>query len=46
MGEIWFFLRTRKRFWLGPIVVVAVLVVLLLWLAQRSDFARLVYTTF
>jgi len=46
MAELWSFLRVRKKWWVGPIVVVAVLVILLLWLAQRSDFARVIYTTF
>ena len=46
--EIWYFLMTRKKWWLGPILVVlAILAVTLFWLLLVSEtavvFAPLIY---
>jgi len=45
-GELWAFMRERKKVWLLPIVVVMVAVGGLLVLAQGSAIAPLIYTLF
>lgn len=44
--ELWAFLKSRKKLWLVPIIVVMVLLGGLLFLAQGSVFAPLIYTLF
>ena len=44
--ELWAFLRTRKKLWLAPIIVVVVLLGLLLIAAETSVIAPLIYTLF
>jgi hypothetical protein len=44
--ELWAFLRTRKKIWLLPIIVVMVLLGGLLILAQGSVLAPFIYTLF
>lgn len=46
IGELWAFLRVRKKFWLLPIVVVMLLVGLLLVITQGSAIAPFIYTIF
>ena len=46
LGELWAFMRVRKKWWLGPIVVVLVLFGALLVLSQGSALAPFVYTLF
>jgi hypothetical protein len=46
MGELWAFLRVRKKWWLLPIMVVMVLVGALLVFAQGSVLAPFIYTIF
>jgi hypothetical protein len=45
-GELWAFLRERKKWWLGPIILVLVLFGGLLVLAQGSAVAPFIYTIF
>jgi hypothetical protein len=45
-GELWAFLRVRKKWWLGPIILVLVLFGGLLVLAQGSAVAPFIYTIF
>ncbi len=45
-GELWAFMKARKKFWLLPIVVVMVLVGALLVFAQGSVLAPFIYTIF
>ena len=45
-GEIWAVLRERKKWWLGPIILVLVLFGGLLVLAQGSAVAPFIYTLF
>ena len=45
-AEIWAFLRERKKWWLGPIILVLVLFGGLLVLAQGSAVAPFIYTIF
>ena len=44
--ELWEFMRTRKKFWLLPIVIIMVLLGGLLVLAQGSAVAPFIYTLF
>ncbi len=44
--EIWGFLRTRKKWWLIPIVTVLLLLSLVIVLAQGSALAPLIYAIF
>ena len=46
IGELWAFLRVRKKWWLLPVVVVMVLVGALLVFAQGSVLAPFIYTIF
>ncbi len=46
LGELWAFLRARKKFWLVPIVVMMLLFGALLVLAQSSAVAPFIYTLF
>jgi hypothetical protein len=44
--ELWAFLRSRKKFWLWPILVMMVLLGVLIVLAQGSAIAPFIYTLF
>lgn len=44
--ELWAFLRSRKKLWLTPIIVVVVLLGVLLIAAETSVIAPLIYTLF
>lgn len=44
--ELWAFLRSRKKFWLWPIVALMLLFGGLLVLAQGSAFAPFIYALF
>lgn len=44
--ELWDFMRERKKWWLGPIVVIIALFGLLLIFAQSSVVAPFIYTLF
>jgi hypothetical protein len=46
LSELWAFMRTRKKFWLMPIVIIMVLFGGLLILAQTSAIAPFIYTLF
>lgn len=46
LGEIWAFLRARKKWWLGPIIVIMTLFGGLLVLSQGSVVAPFIYTLF
>ena len=46
IGELWEFMRERKKFCLLPIIVVLMLVGGLLVLAQGSALAPFIYTIF
>ena len=45
-GELWAFMRVRKKWWLLPIVVMMLLVGLLIAFAQGSALAPFIYTIF
>ena len=44
--EFWAFLRVRKKFWLLPVIVMALVFGALLILAQSSAIAPFIYTLF
>jgi hypothetical protein len=46
VGELWAFMKERKKFWLLPIVVVLLLFGSLLVLTQGSVVAPFIYTLF
>jgi hypothetical protein len=46
VGQIWGFLRVRKKWWLAPIVVFLVLLGVILVLAGESAVAPFIYTLF
>jgi hypothetical protein len=45
-GELWAFMRVRKKWWLLPIIVVMLTVAALLVFAQGSVLAPFIYTIF
>ena len=44
--ELWAYLRTRKKYWLIPILLVMVILGALIVLAQGSAVAPFIYTLF
>jgi Family of unknown function (DUF5989) len=46
LGELWDFMRVRKKWWLGPIVIVLALFGALIVFSQSSAIAPFVYTLF
>jgi len=44
--ELWLFLKTRKKWWLGPIIVALLLLALLMVASQGSAVAPFIYTLF
>ncbi len=46
LGEFWAFMRVRKKWWLGPILFVMLLLSLLIVLTQGSPLAPFIYTLF
>lgn len=46
ISELWAFMKVRKKWWLGPIVVMLVLLGLLIVLTQGTAVAPFIYTLF
>ena len=46
VGELWRFLRARKKFWLLPIILINLVLGGILILAQGSAVAPFIYTLF
>jgi hypothetical protein len=46
LGELWGFLRVRKKWWLAPIVIFLILLGTLIVLAEGSALAPFIYTLF
>jgi Family of unknown function (DUF5989) len=46
LSELWQFMRVRKKWWLGPIVVTLFLLSALIVLTQGSAVAPFIYTLF
>ena len=45
-GEIWAYMKERKKWWLMPVILVMVMVGALLVFAQGSALAPFIYTVF
>lgn len=45
-GEFWAFLKVRKKWWLGPIILVLILFGLIIVLMEGSALAPFIYTIF
>ena len=45
-GELWSFMKERKKWWLAPVILVMVIVGTLLVFAQGSALAPFIYTIF
>ncbi len=46
LKELWLFMRTRKKYWLFPILVTMALLGALIVLGQGSAVAPFIYTLF
>ncbi len=46
IGELWEFLKMRKRFWLLPIVVMLTFLGFLVFLTEGSSVAPFIYALF
>jgi Family of unknown function (DUF5989) len=46
VGELWAFMRIRKKWWLAPILMTLVLLGLLVVFTQGSAIAPFIYTLF
>lgn len=46
LKEFWDFLKTRKRYWLAPIIIILVLLGMLIVFAESSAVAPFIYTLF
>ena len=46
LGDLWSFMRERKKFWLAPLIIVMLLLGGLIVLAQGSVVAPFIYTLF
>ena len=44
--ELWAFMRTQKKWWLGPIILVLLLLGFFIVLTQGSALAPFIYTIF
>ena len=45
-AELWIFMKVRKKWWLGPIVLMLALLGLLVVFTQGSAIAPFIYTLF
>ena len=46
LGEFWDFLKVRKKWWLGPIVLILLLLGALIVLTEGTAVAPFIYTIF
>jgi hypothetical protein len=46
VGELWRFMRARKKFWLLPMILVFATMGVLLMMTQGSALAPFIYTLF
>lgn len=46
LGEMWQFIRHKKRYWLLPILIILLLVAILLLVTQGTAVAPFIYTLF
>ncbi len=46
LKELWLFLRVRKKWWLGPVIALLVLLSLVIVVAEGSPLATFIYALF
>ncbi|MEJ2229869.1 MAG: DUF5989 family protein [Nitrospirales bacterium] len=46
LGELWDFMRERKKFWLAPIIIMLLLLGGLIIMSEGSAVAPFIYTLF
>jgi hypothetical protein len=46
MGELWAFMKVRKKWWLGPIMIFLVLLGVLIVFTEGSALAPFIYALF
>jgi hypothetical protein len=46
LGELWQFMRERKKWWLGPILFMMVLLSILIVVTEKSVIAPFIYALF
>jgi hypothetical protein len=46
IGELWAFMRVRKKWWLGPIILILIFIGLIVVLTEGSAIAPFIYTLF
>jgi len=46
LGDLWGFLKARKKFWLAPVIVILLLFGLLLVFTESSVLAPFIYALF
>ena len=46
LGELWAFMKVRKKWWLGPIVVMMLGLTALIALSEGSQVAPFIYSLF
>jgi hypothetical protein len=46
LKDLWGFMKTRKKFWLAPIILVMLLLGALIVFAEGSSVAPFIYTLF
>ena len=46
LQDLWKFLKARKKWWLGPLIIVLVLLAILIVLGGSSALAPFIYTLF
>ncbi len=46
LKELWLFMKVRKKWWLGPVIVILVLLSLLIVFAEGSALAPFIYALF
>ena len=46
LGELWHYVRERKRFWMGSIILILVLLSIFIVLVEGSAIAPFIYALF
>ena len=46
LKELWMFLKTRKKYWLWPLIIILLLLGILIVLSGGSALAPFIYTLF
>ena len=46
LGELWIFMRVRKKYWLFPVIIMMLVLGGLIVLGQSSAVAPMIYTIF